>query len=73
MKNDKQTRYRAKCIANGLCPHCGKPPAPGYKQCEYRIGIKKLNRILNDGCKKGLFKKVSRGIFAGENYKPENI
>lgn len=61
----KNNRWRKKNLDLSLCPHCGKAPAPGYKQCLYRIKFKRLNRILNDECKRtgARFRKAGKGLF----------
>jgi hypothetical protein len=60
---DKYARYRKKNMDRGLCPCCGKQPHPGFKQCLMRIKLKKLNRILNQAVREGIFSKPSRGLF----------
>ena len=60
----KQALWRKKLLDLGLCPHCGGPPAPGFKQCAYRIAFKRLNRIMNNACREDeRFVKVARGMF----------
>ena len=63
---NKHARWRQKNRDLGLCPHCGKLPAPGFKQCDYRIKFKALNRILNVACRDGVIVKVARGLFGSK-------
>jgi hypothetical protein len=44
-ERNKNRRYRAKCVAEGRCPHCGKPCAPFY-ECSERRFNQKVRRAL---------------------------
>jgi hypothetical protein len=64
MKMDKHERYRRLNQYCGLCPCCGDSPAPGRKQCAYRILYKNINRRMNNLCKRGVLVKLPDGRFA---------
>ena len=57
-KISKQIRYRQKNIAQGKCPHCGKPCSPFY-ECEDRRNIKKLQGMLRRMAKSGIIEMKS--------------
>jgi len=52
----KQQKYRQKLIAQGLCPHCGKPCSP-YYECKKRRWEHGINRALRELIKDGLVGK----------------
>lgn len=61
---DKHQRYRRKCMAEGRCPHCGKPCAP-YAECEERRTYKRISVALRRMHSVGLVKRVKRGVYKG--------
>lgn len=63
-KYAKHERWRQKNIAAGLCPCCGKPTAPGFKQCARRISYKKLHRYMTEMMHEGYVYKTADGAWA---------
>ena len=59
MSMDKYQRYRAKCINEGRCPHCGKPCAP-YRTCEARRERKRFLYLLRRMVAAGLLETNGR-------------
>ena len=51
----KQRRYRQRLVAQGKCPHCGKPCAP-YYECGERRFYRQINYMLRRGIQAGRFK-----------------
>jgi hypothetical protein len=61
-------RYRAKTVAEGRCPHCGKPCAPRYYCSEFLAGKRerwasygRFKRIEKEARKKNYFNRTATG------------
>src|SRR5437660_4138598 len=60
--SEKQKRYRARKVAQGQCPHCGKPSFP-YYECEDRRRYKRVHVILRKLVKAGVMERRIDGRY----------